>query len=921
MTGSVGGSLPGFRGLHDQRESQWGEGLSGSHSGVSGSTNSPRNSISQIEEFVHTSHVLGHQEVPLLSKEAVTLLDTPQIHGDFTHIHANRVKASSAATGDQASGQMRCLGQTPYQAPSTAAESQAAKWDLPYLTTLLDQAHKLKADPQGDGVEPPPAHITQFISPLAFHNPGQSKDRALSTLLTALLNQGGTKCADYTILSAELLEGSESQMESDCGLTRKFEVKYTAPGSDEVHTLILTEHAPDYRNGRMDAVAIEKAFKAMGGDQNTNSEVMLSYFGVGRVAIMQVVLDAKAQIEKSGVALTDEALDVAINAAIKNVEDVRGSYISRKSNQKEQIREALKKILAYAHNPIPEGSDVETAAADGATSAAADAVDGAASDVAATGDVAAVDDGAAAAVPPPAPPLSVEDVHLARVGLINSLVDCYKNAALKFSIPYLGLDLKVNPSYLKDNQNQDIQPYVNLQNELNIIVDILTGKTTVSETPSLKAFNEALLHDDLIKIVKDRASQPFTNQDQPFVPILQTFKDTGQQDAAEYLKMVMITLGIDDHAINFNAPYQHKLLVLNAFKVRQSENTPTGESSNKVWKLWNGERLELSPPQNKVRPSILTLVAEKPNQSIQIKTMKGWIDASLGEQTGEIELNVQKLLEDTNESRISGELKTQLQSASLTDNNIDLSKAQFTQITKLHIDDANADSKVVLNLCPYEQDPEHPKELSKRRVHDIEPFDLNEKVLLQVTDEKSGKEVQVEYEPTAFVFHIGDGTEGGHYIMLAKDPLKKGGKWVMHNDKAVRVLKDKEVKTFIYEKGRKQRPTMVLLQSVKGKSLEAAQPDAGIQSDEGTQPVGGNTNSLGSTDQLGRAGSGTPRSASSSSRPASPPRPDVTLRRGGALKSQPNLLWRIIGVMGVKSTEKTNKPTNDENVSNDKKAL
>lgn len=842
MTGSVGNPLPGVGGLYDQRESQLGKGLSGSHSGVSGSPNSPRNSISQAEEFIPKSHVLGHRGVPLLKKAAVVLLGGHH-DGGVDYIHANQVAEHLADAGDSNPVRTRCLGQTPPKNNAPQLGPQINVWDLPYVTTLLGQAHNLKAEPQGDGVAPPPVHITQFISPLAFHNPGQSKDRALSTLLTALLNQGVTKCADYTILSAELLEGSESAMESDCGLTRKFEVKYTAPGSDEVHTLILTEHAPDYRNGRMDAVAIQKAFKAMGGDHNTNSEVMLSYFGVGRVAIMQVVLDVKAQIEKSGVVLTDQALDVAINAAIKNVEDVRDRYISRMPKQKEQIREALKKILMKRPESAPQDAEVDSAAA-------------------------AQDPGGAevAGDPPPALPLSIEDVHLARVGLINSGADCYSNAAFTFLIEFLGWCLKVNPSYLKDDQNQDIQAYVNLQYELNNIVDILTGKTTVSETPSLAAFNKALSHAYRIKILKDKASQPVANQDQRLVPILQDFGKGGQQDAAEYLKAVMITLGIDDHALNFNAPYRHNLLVLNAIKGRQNENTPPGESSKNVFIPWKGQRLELSPSQNKIRPSILTLVAEEPTQPTQLKTMKGWIDASLGEKTEELEYNLQDVLEDKNESRISGELRTQLQSPSLTDSNKDHLNAKFTQITKLHIDDADADSRVVLNLCPYEHDPEHPKELSKRRVHDIEPFDLNEKVLLQVTDEKSGKEVQVEYEPTAFIFHIGNGTEGGHYIMLAKDPLEKGGNWVMHNDDAVRNLKDEEVKKFIYARDRKQRPTMVLLQSVKGKSMEAAQPNERIQPDEGLRPQEGTANLAAQQIELGRTGAGALPSPANSSR-------------------------------------------------------
>ncbi|MDH4396534.1 MAG: hypothetical protein QE278_12720 [Limnobacter sp.] len=215
---------------------------------------------------------------------------------------------------------------------------QASDRDLHHIATLLNQAHKLKGDSSEKS-----AHITQFLSPLAFNNPLQSKDRAMSNLIGHFITTHGGKLGEYEIIKKELVDGSHTDLLSDSGLTRKFQIQYRK-GSGSVQTVILTEHAPDYRNGQMSTDAITKALNAIG---DADPDVMLSYLGVGRVAIMQVVLDVQARIKMRGPERSsgDRTIEQMLDEAIEKVEAVRGSYISRKPAQKDAILEVLRNYV------------------------------------------------------------------------------------------------------------------------------------------------------------------------------------------------------------------------------------------------------------------------------------------------------------------------------------------------------------------------------------------------------------------------------------------------------------------------------------------------------------------------------------------------------------------------------------------------
>lgn len=567
-----------------------------------GSATSQQDLALQLIEAVNPESVMGNTQVALPKSAAVPLLGRPPLGESFSHIHANRVQACSATVNDSSSPHLRCLGQTPSKSNPSTPGSQLNAGDLQYVTTLLDQAHQLRAKPNLGG-QYQPARMTQFISPLAFNNPEKSKDRALSSLLQAF-TQSGSQWEGYQILSVDLLDEPVSTMHSKCGLTRRFEVKYSKQSDHGGHTLILTEHAPDYRNGNMSTEAIEKALEAMGGAQSEGPEVMLSYLGVGRVAIMQTVLDvlARMKLYAEGNIGTRPSLDEMLDEAIAHVEQARGPYISKRREQREAILEVLKKsappeVLVVGAQPqgqtqiqtqvegqpeppivdqrvdaLQQGSRPQGNQNLGAALATNQPQDKAPSyqkvkpEPSSDPTIAKVDgaqigdsknsttlDKSSAEVEKDTQQLHVS---LANVGLSSGINKCYANSAFKFMHCWLGEHLTVHKDYLNDKDGNKVEPYVRLSNELEKIKGRLTDTAAENQVASLRKFIEALVADDLMPLSSRNAvsESAFENPNQSEFHLGQ-FKSMDHQDASEFVTTVTTALGLSDIQTQLNAPF------------------------------------------------------------------------------------------------------------------------------------------------------------------------------------------------------------------------------------------------------------------------------------------------------------------------------------------------------------------------------
>lgn len=225
--------------------------------------------------------------------------------------------------------------------------------DVPQrLISLFKAAYELKLDIRGDK----PAEIVQFISPRAFHNPGESKDDPMSGLFKSGQFIEGV---GQLISCKKFSESTEKNPP-----VRKFTVTYSDTAGKE-QTLMLTEIAPDFRGSLMSARSIEDTVAQLHGK---SSEGMLSKQGVGRVAIMHVTLEVKRAIDQSNdpSSLNEEWVTQQVDMAIKKLEQHRPKYLSKNNDQKNHlitylvdVAKARASTTSKSDEPNPVNPNVE----------------------------------------------------------------------------------------------------------------------------------------------------------------------------------------------------------------------------------------------------------------------------------------------------------------------------------------------------------------------------------------------------------------------------------------------------------------------------------------------------------------------------------------------------------------------------------
>lgn len=762
-------------------------------------SSTPRSGSSEISsKNVDPALVLGNTSVPLAEISAVAVVVPPSPDDSFKYIHANQIEACTDCRNGVDFVRLRCLGQTPPHQKTDGANP--SKRDLLHITTLLDQAHKLRLQPNPNPLANSAgavAQVAQFISPLTFNNPAQSQDRAMSDLIHQFANNKRS-CGGYTILSRTLIVDSQTTKNSDSGLTRKFEVKYTKGGEGGIHSLILTEHAPDFPNGLMKAAAITKALKAIEG---ADPDVMLSYLGVGRVGIMQVVLDVKAQIERArltGAQPSPETLlEHLLEEAIKKVEALRGPYVSRKPEQKAAILQVLKGIEAEAKTKGANPAEVKAPEVKVPEVKVPDSPVDDDDAISLLGDQDTQND-----VSP-----AVTHVPLSKVPLKNFGNSCYINSAIKFIHCWLGGQFEVDPARLKYKDGKDIDPFTKLRNELEKIVGKLSAGPHQDTTPKVEASLEELINamtsDDLAA-----ALGKATGVNNPF----KKFGDKSQQSASELVTALTEILGVSNLEASLNMPFDEARHTLIGAAVANHEPP-------RYLPIRTNPPVELELPRKEMH--LIHVKPDEHSSSEEPKELKAWIESYLSnkrENPDPVERNFTHTLSEVDGCQISDEQRQQI-SAQVRRGGLNLEKSRFRESLSLCLVDAEAPSKLALDLQPYAtrstQQVAGQQPILQKKVFDLNPINLNQEIVLNVLDKSDNTKKDIRYKPTAYVFHRGSTMEYGHYFMVAKEPPEKGGKWVMHNDDDVTELSHDTAKAFTSNAaGTGARPTLVLLQSV-----------------------------------------------------------------------------------------------------------
>jgi hypothetical protein len=764
--------------------------------------------LSTVRSLATVPHalVIGHPQVPLSRTNAVALLGICRRAESFTHIHASQIKTCTALKGESGPSKLRCLGQTPPKIDAIQLGLQVSARDLQHVTTLFDQAHQLKSKSLLG--KSPPANVTQFMSPLAFNNPNQSKDRALSGLIGYFLDRK-SEFGDYTICSKRLIKDSLTGMDSESGLSRKFEIDYTKKGEEGVHTLILTEHAPEYRNGHMHSDAITKALKATEG---SDPDVMLSYLGVGRVAIMQVVLDVKARIAMLGPEASsgDPSIAQMLDEAIEKVEAVRGGYISRKPEQKEAILVVLNTLYkCSSENPSVASSTIPTPVSGSVQVSSAEDSKANSALVAGTTDVGDVVD-----VVPAIPGT------LGIFGLPNIENTCYANAGLKFMQSWLGEHFKVHPNYLLDAQGKAVEPYAKLDMALagvrNFLVTGQVSKTAENSTDLVRKFFDVFTSDDLCKLAADRSvnsNKPKVG-DQTTEPIQKNFIPGTQNDSSEFVTVLAQTLGIDRDEFNFNAPfYKVSRTLTHANQVNQINSTrqakskrSNGERVSSVQVKWEGPSVKLNETITKSGHCLIPVKHCSSDTNAAPSGLGKWIKKDLTKPSEEVKYNLTKLLCDPvtkkSDKRLGSEQSREEIGRFAREHGIDLDHCILEVKSILSIADASKPSKLALNLIPYTFDTQG----VKGQPFVIPAFDLNHALDFDMVDQIDGQTKTLKFRSSAFVFDAGSTMNSGHYWMVVKNNSGNVAQWIKHNDSTCTILSPKEVKN--YKEG--TRPVMAL---------------------------------------------------------------------------------------------------------------
>lgn len=291
-----------------------------------------RNGISSESASSSSSNVSGvfvrnldpTPESPSVQAKLGTIELLNPAPGERTYINANQIPL-----GDD--GQ-QFLGATVRDNSPTAPKE---------LLTLAKAAQAAKLANKRNEKRNEPAEIVQFISPLAFFNPGKSVDQPMSKLIRSYKN--GVIEGVGTLTKFEERKNSASSAQAQTPPIRSFTVTYLDADKKE-QILVLTEIAPDFRNSFMTANSIKDTVAQLDGKF---SEGMLSWGGVGRVAIMRVALEVKQAIEneKSG-SVDDKWIQKQVDDAIANLEKYRPKYLSKKLAQRDELIRYLQGVAA-----------------------------------------------------------------------------------------------------------------------------------------------------------------------------------------------------------------------------------------------------------------------------------------------------------------------------------------------------------------------------------------------------------------------------------------------------------------------------------------------------------------------------------------------------------------------------------------------
>lgn len=356
---------------------------------------------------------------------------------------------------------------------------------------------------------------------------------------------------------------------------------------------------------------------------------------------------------------------------------------------------------------------------------------------------------------------------------------------------------------------------IELREELQKVVERLSGQTTDTAVGTLRDFIDKLTTEDLKKLALTNELKPGATPLPTSTSVLTRFSEHHQEDVTEFVTAVTSTLGINKLEENFNSPF------LNT----QWTWTPAGANANQQKEgatafsaTFYSKVLKAGPPLHQIMP-----ITDVASENGVIDEFQRWVKSSFRKNVGYMEnynLKSSMYKDDGDEpdERFTPELCEKIKSEA-EGAGLELKTTTVRNVTSLCVADATAPSKFAMSLQTYltepvpEAKPGQPTLPPDQRVFDLQAIDLNKEIKLDVIDQKDNIEKTITYMPTAFVFHSGMSEKAGHYFMLAKEPPENEGKWMRHDDNVVSEVTE-NIEKFT-SNGTRARPTMVLLEAVK----------------------------------------------------------------------------------------------------------
>ncbi|HEX4879484.1 MAG TPA: hypothetical protein VFV39_06540, partial [Limnobacter sp.] len=180
--------------------------------------------------------------------------------------------------------------------------------------------------------------IAQFISPLAFSHPANSKDACLHRLLASAQAQAGLLSPDVCVQSITPKASSLPGTSQPGPPFRDFEVSLLIRGEQKIVT--LRELAPDFRSGFMSAETILGMLPLL---TPVSPSALVSRYGIGRTAIAHVILSVKAKLlANPSLPRTPGNLNCLMMEEIRCFELARGGeFLSQKPQQRDALWQAI----------------------------------------------------------------------------------------------------------------------------------------------------------------------------------------------------------------------------------------------------------------------------------------------------------------------------------------------------------------------------------------------------------------------------------------------------------------------------------------------------------------------------------------------------------------------------------------------------